>query len=159
MKTHIYTFGYEGMQFDDFVRQLRSSNIHCVIDVRAMPVSRKKGFSKSALSISLNKAGIQYTHRVSMGCPKRVRDRYKANDNWLEYTINFMDYLRDQTDELKDIAKFVSEANCCLVCFEEDFNFCHRTYVARALSNLTGQSIFHIMDQRVIPDPKRVLAA
>jgi uncharacterized protein (DUF488 family) len=159
MTTKIFTFGYEGLQLDEFIRQLQNSKIERVVDVRAVPLSRKKGFSKSALSSALLDAGITYSHCVAMGCPKAVREQYRKSGNWQDYTAKFLTYLRGQSEELKQLAKVAAAERCCLICFEEDFNFCHRTFVARALGNLTGQSIAHIMDRRVIPDPKRALAA
>lgn len=159
MKTKIYTFGYEGLNIGEFIDQLKNSHVERVVDVRAVPLSRKKGFSKTALATALTSAGIAYSHYVAVGCPKPVRERYKKNGNWQDYTAGFLAYLQGQTDVLKELANLSSSERCCLVCFEENFNLCHRTFVARAIGNLSGQSVAHIMDQRVISDPQRSLAA
>jgi Domain of unknown function DUF488 len=55
MADRIFTFGYEGMSVDAFVRRLKASVIEAVLDVRTNPLSRKPGFSKRAM------------HHVGMG--------------------------------------------------------------------------------------------
>jgi uncharacterized protein (DUF488 family) len=159
MKTRIYTFGYEGLSIDEFIRHLKCSKIDRIVDVRAVPLSRKKGFSKTAFSLALGNAGIKYSHYVAMGCPKPIRERYKLTGSWQEYSLKFLSYLAGQLEVLKEIASVTKSENCCLVCFEEDFNFCHRTFVARAISKVTNQSIIHITSQRTISDPLVLLAA
>ena len=54
----IYTIGYEGASVPDFIAALRWAGIALVLDIRAAPVSRKKGFSKSPLAQHLAEAGI-----------------------------------------------------------------------------------------------------
>jgi uncharacterized protein (DUF488 family) len=159
MKRKIFTFGYEGLNIDEFIRHLMCSNVDRVIDVRAMPISRKKGFSKTAFSSALRSAGIEYTHCVSMGCPKTIRDAYKQTGSWSEYSVKFLSYLSIQIDDLKELAKLTAAENCCLVCFEADFNLCHRTFVARGISKISSQKIEHIIDQKTISDPVVSLAA
>ena len=46
----ICTIGYEGATVDAFLRTLREAGVELVLDIRAAPVSRKKGFSKNQLS-------------------------------------------------------------------------------------------------------------
>jgi hypothetical protein len=40
----------------------------------------------------------------------------------------------------------------CLVCFEEDYNRCHRTYVARAAHRVGAPSVVHLTAGKAIPD-------
>ena len=46
----IFTIGYEGIDRHQFLAWLNNYNINVVADVRNLPLSRKKGFSKTALS-------------------------------------------------------------------------------------------------------------
>jgi uncharacterized protein (DUF488 family) len=48
-KSELLTIGYEGREINEFVKYLKQYNISCLIDIREIPISRKKGFSKSAL--------------------------------------------------------------------------------------------------------------
>ena len=50
MKHTITTIGYEGSTIGDFVAALRHASINVLIDVRELPLSRKKGFSKNQLA-------------------------------------------------------------------------------------------------------------
>ncbi len=50
MKQTIATIGYEGSTIEDFVAALRHASINVLIDVRELPLSRKKGFSKNQLA-------------------------------------------------------------------------------------------------------------
>ena len=74
----IYTIGYEGTDIERFVATLKIVGIKHLADVRAVAVSRKKGFSKSALSARLDAEGIQYFHFIELGDPKPGRDAARA---------------------------------------------------------------------------------
>ena len=45
----LFTIGYEGQALDDVLGKLKANKIELVVDVRALPLSRKRGFSKNAL--------------------------------------------------------------------------------------------------------------
>jgi uncharacterized protein (DUF488 family) len=152
MTDRIFTFGYEGLSLKAFIACLKSAGIQTVVDVRANPLSRKPGFSKHALSSALHAAGINYDHRRTMGCPKPIRDRYRNDGDWAAYTRGFLAYLKGQNEELKEVAQIAGSSRSCLLCFEADFNRCHRTYVARAAAKRGGLQVMHLADQTEIPD-------
>ena len=70
MTTTIFTIGYEGSEVDRFLATLVTANVSHVIDIRDVPASRKRGFSKSALALALGNQGIGYTHLKALGDPK-----------------------------------------------------------------------------------------
>ena len=76
----IYTIGYEGATMDGFIAALRETGVRRVIDVRALPLSRRPGFSKSTLAASLKAEGIDYVHLKALGTPKPGRDAAKKGD-------------------------------------------------------------------------------
>ncbi len=153
MTPTIFTFGYEGLSIETFIRRLDVERISNVIDVRAMPLSRKRGFSKTSFREALRRAGIEYAHMPLLGCPKVVRDRYKSDGDWTAYTRSFEAYLTCQTSAVTELAAAVAGAKSCLVCFEADFSMCHRTFVARAAArHLKGATVAHLTSQTVIPD-------
>jgi Protein of unknown function, DUF488 len=45
--TTLYTIGYEGTDIDRFVATLKAVGVQLLADVRALPLSRKRGFSKN----------------------------------------------------------------------------------------------------------------
>jgi uncharacterized protein (DUF488 family) len=141
---NIYTIGYEGMALEYFLRQLQSARVQIVVDVRDVPLSRKRGFSKTALAAALVGAGMQYLHIRSLGCPKPIRDRYRANKDWDAYTIAFMDHLQGQSAAVGELGAICKARAAALLCYEADAAFCHRTYVARATAAISGGNVLHI---------------
>lgn len=140
----IFTIGYEGIDVDTFVELLDANDIDVLVDVRELPLSRKRGFSKTALANRLNLSGFEYAHMASLGCPKPVRNRYREDGNWKHYTAGFLRHLATQQAAVKDLADWALKSNCALMCFEADHNFCHRAMVADAVSRLRGARIKHI---------------
>ncbi|HDZ48769.1 hypothetical protein LCGC14_0074630 [marine sediment metagenome] len=128
----LFTAGYEGLDIDSFLQGLRHAGVNKVVDVRQLPVSRKKGFSKTSFAEKLKSSGIDYEHVKALGCPKPIRDQYKKDGDWANYTKHFRAYIETQADVVRDVADEASEINACLICFEADVMFCHRRFVAEA---------------------------
>ena len=59
----IVSTGYEGRSIEDFVRAMKRNRVELVVDVRLNAVSRKRGFSKTALTAALAAEGIGYRQR------------------------------------------------------------------------------------------------
>lgn len=129
-ETILYTVGYEGLNIEQFLLMLDKYGIEKIVDIREMPVSRKPGFSKTALNGILMENGIGYTHLHALGCPKPVRNMYKQNGDWGIYTKGFKAYLKTQDAALHDLHEMLREHRCALLCFEADARFCHRSLVA-----------------------------
>ena len=53
MKTALFTIGYEGRALDELIAELQAHRIDRVIDVRELPLSRRRGFSKTPLREAL----------------------------------------------------------------------------------------------------------
>jgi uncharacterized protein (DUF488 family) len=123
---------------------LRAHGVHLLADVREAPISRKPGFSKSALAEALLLAGIDYRHIRALGCPKSIRDAYKQDGDWARYTRAFMKHLDTQQAAVDELAQLCKDHPTALLCYEADFNRCHRTYVARAVAQRSGAQICHI---------------
>ena len=70
----LYTIGYEGRDIDEFVSLLKDNRITRLIDVREIPFSRKKGFSKSRLNERLQNENIDYVHIKALGSPSEIRE-------------------------------------------------------------------------------------
>jgi uncharacterized protein (DUF488 family) len=64
--------------------------VKTIVDGRELPLSRKKGFSKSTFCAALSAHGIAYLHMPALGCPKPIRNQYKADGNWHAYTREFL---------------------------------------------------------------------
>jgi uncharacterized protein (DUF488 family) len=140
----VFTIGYEGLDIDAFMSLLAEHGIETVVDIRELPLSRKPGFSKKALASVLNLSGLEYVHMVALGCPKVVRDRYREDGNWKRYTDGFLKHLKTQKAAIDELSELAASSNCALLCYEADFNFCHRSMVASAVRDASGADVEHI---------------
>ncbi|MDR1275579.1 MAG: DUF488 domain-containing protein [Candidatus Accumulibacter sp.] len=145
----IFTLGYEGLDIETFLSLLAEYGVETVVDVRETPLSRKPGFSKKAITRNLNLSGFEYVHHAALGCPKWIRDRYREDGDWVRYTEGFVEHLKSQEIALNEVADLASVSNCALLCYEADFNFCHRSIVANALRARHGADIRHIRTMEV----------
>jgi uncharacterized protein (DUF488 family) len=132
--TTLYTIGYEGTDIDRFVETLKVNGVELLADVRALPLSRKEGFSKSKLRLRAEREGISYLHLGALGDPKEGRDaarkgRFEAFRNI--YT-NHISSPKAQ-ENLHDLASLVELKTTCLMCYERDPAHCHRLIVVSHL--------------------------
>lgn len=155
----LYTIGYEGMAIDAFLHRLTQIGVETIVDVRELPLSRKKGFSKTAFAAALQTAGIAYIHRPTLGCPKPIRDAYRADGDWSAYMSKFLAYLDTQGAAVAEVAKIARATSACLLCFEADFDRCHRSMVARAAAHVGGPSVVHLTARTAIPEAPAMAAA
>jgi uncharacterized protein (DUF488 family) len=132
----IYTAGYEGMTIDAFINHLHRAGIDKVLDVREYPLSRKPGFSKKSFCEKLNAAGIAYKHSPPFGCPKDIRKRYKLDGDWNVYSKDFRAYIKEKAELLHELITESGDANVCMVCYEADHNYCHRSLIAEAAKKI-----------------------
>lgn len=161
MKT-IFTIGYEGTDIDRFVKTLVAVGIDAVADVRAVPLSRKKGFSKNVLRERLAEAGIDYLPLQTLGDPKPGREAAKAG-NYEAFRAIYSAHI-DQADVrviVAGLAREAEHAKVCLLCFERDPKTCHRMIVGERMEAF-GFSMMHLYGddpQRYDRNRERLLAA
>jgi uncharacterized protein (DUF488 family) len=141
----LLTIGYEGCTIDDVVSALRGARVGLLIDVRAVPRSRKPGFSKRQLAAALDAQRFAYVHLQGLGTPKPGRDAVRSGHPERMEPI-FREHMtsdRAQAD-LADARQLARGARACLLCFEQDPMTCHRRFVAEMVSASTGQEIVHL---------------
>lgn len=139
----LMTIGYEGSSAEDFVATLQAAKVTLLLDVREIPVSRRKGFSKKALTQLVEDAGIAYRHERDLGSPKPIRAQLHSDGDYKTYFKSFTKYLESQQPLLKKLASELN-GNIVLVCYERDPATCHRSVVARQLESLTGLKVKHL---------------
>lgn len=129
----IYTIGYEATTMAAFIVALSGAGVERVIDVRALPLSRRPGFSKTALAASLAEAGIDYVHLKALGTPKRGRDAAKKGDvATLEAVYAEQLVLPEAQAQTAQMLALAAEKPSALLCFERDPRHCHRTLLLEA---------------------------
>ncbi len=148
MKRTISTIGYEGATIQEFVAVLQRASISIIIDVRDVPLSRKKGFSKNQLAEHLRLHGIQYVHLKGLGDPKQGREAARAGNVALFLKI-FAKHMRSKlaVEALGHAATLVCNHQACLLCFEADYEKCHRMIVAGHLARMTGLKVIPLTVQ------------
>lgn len=129
----IFTIGYEATTMAEFLAALMRAGVERVIDVRALPLSRRPGFSKSSLSASLRDAGIDYVHLKALGTPKRGRDAAKKGDvATLAAVYEGQLALPEAQAAAAHMRALAAERPSVLLCFERDPCHCHRTLLLAA---------------------------
>ena len=140
----ILTIGYEGLDIENFLALLRLGNVETVVDIRELPLSRKRGFSKNGLREILNANGFAYRHISQLGCPKAIRDQYRQDGDWQRYTKDFKGYLAGQGEVIAELSKMAEASHCALLCFEANYRMCHRSMVAAAVEQVSGAQVQHL---------------
>ncbi len=129
----IYTIGYEATTMADFLAALTRAGVKRVIDVRALPLSRRPGFSKSILAATLREAGIDYVHLKALGTPKRGRDAAKKGDVvTLRAVYDDQLALPEAQAAAAQMRALAAEMPSALLCYERDPCHCHRTLLLQA---------------------------
>ena len=130
----VFTIGYEGATMDAFLAVLNAAGVERVIDVRALPLSRRPGFSKSSLAASLADAGIGYVHLKALGTPKPARDAAKKGDRaTLEAVYAGQLDLPEAQVQAARMMSLAAEKPSALLCLERDPGMCHRTLLLGAV--------------------------
>jgi uncharacterized protein (DUF488 family) len=131
----IFTIGYEGATVPEFVDALQKAGVERVIDVRALPLSRRPGFSKSPLRGVLAEAGIDYVHLKALGTPSDGRAAARAGRH--------ADMARIYAGQLElpeaiaqggQMLELAREKPSALLCFERNPAHCHRTLLLEAVA-------------------------
>jgi len=131
----LFTIGYEGATMDEFVYASQRAGVERVIDVRALPLSRRPGFSKTPLKGALAEAGIDYVHLKPLGTPKEGRDAAKRGDRvTLERVYDAQLAMPETIVAAEEMKRLAAEKPSALVCYERDPHDCHRTLLWRAVA-------------------------
>jgi uncharacterized protein (DUF488 family) len=130
----VFTIGYEGATQAELIAALRGAGVERVIDVRALPLSRKPGFSKNVLAAGLKEAGIDYVHLRALGTPPAGREAARKG-RMDEMKRIFAEQLETPEAGLEAVrlADLAAEKPSALLCFERDPAGCHRTPLHEAV--------------------------
>jgi uncharacterized protein (DUF488 family) len=145
----LHTIGYEGSSIDEFLRTLDDHGITLLIDVRDVPISRKKGFSKNKLAEALRGSGVDYLHLKGLGDPKAGRIAAREG-RFADFRRIFGAHMTTSLAQ-RDLDRGVAAARssfACLLCFERDHRNCHRCIVAEEMASRGGFRLVHLQGQR-----------
>jgi len=141
----LFTIGYEGISFENYVNSLIRNDIRLLCDVRKNPLSRKFGFSKRSLAILLPKLGIRYLHIPELGILSQNRKNLHSPADYKQLFREYQKSLPNKKQyllQLHDVLR--SKKRIALTCFEKDPSFCHRHCVSDWLAKETGIEVCHL---------------
>ena len=139
-KALLATIGYEGRTVKDLLAVLKQAKVERVVDVRQLPLSRKPGFSKSALAEFLTSHGIEYVGFPQLGTPPAIRNHYKKSGDFERLRRDYLVYLGTQGPEIAALHELAAQGGCALLCFERDPAKCHRSILAEVLAGRAGSA-------------------
>lgn len=137
------TIGYEGANVGDFLETLKQANVRVLVDVRELPMSRRKGFAKNALKGHLESVGIEYRHEKLLGSPKDMRHRLRRDWDYTRFFRDFDKHLRKQQGLLDQLSTEL-KGNVAFMCFEKEAHDCHRSRVVDVLAAMVGKKPIHL---------------
>jgi uncharacterized protein (DUF488 family) len=131
----IFTIGYEGATQPDFIEALKAAGVERIIDVRALPLSRRPGFSKTPLKGALGEAGIDYVHLRALGTPAEGREAArKGRHSDLKRIYAGQLELPEAIAQGAQMLDLADDKPSALLCFERDPAGCHRTLLLAAVA-------------------------
>lgn len=142
----IFTTGYEQHRKpEDLVERLVASGVRRLVDVRELPLSRRRGFSKIKLGDRLAGVGIAYEHVRALGNPKPLRDLYRSGRQ-AEGELGYLAHVRNgSAPAVDELASSLGDRATCVMCFEEDHRTCHRTLLVSEIeARLPGLRVRHL---------------
>jgi uncharacterized protein (DUF488 family) len=141
----LYTIGYEGKKFEEYLNQLIQNDVKVLVDVRKNAHSMKYGFSKSTLKNAIENLGLKYIHMPNLGIESENRQTLETK---ADYDELFAIYAKTFTSKVKDMAylrELLEEnARIAITCFERDVGYCHRGVIAKKMKKKYGVEIKHL---------------
>ena len=131
----IFTIGYEGVTQAEFLAALKGAGVARVIDVRALPLSRRPGFSKTPLKNALAEVGIDYVHLKALGTPPEGREAArKGRHDELKRIYAGQLELPEAIVAGAQMRELAAEKPSALLCFERAPEGCHRSLLLKAIA-------------------------
>lgn len=119
----------------EFIAALQAAGVERVIDVRAVPLSRKPGFSKNMLAAALREAGISYVHLKALGTPPEGREAARKGDRaGLARVYARQLEMPEAIAQAAQMLALAGEQPSALLCFERDPGMCHRSLLIEAVA-------------------------
>lgn len=129
----VWTIGYEQTAMPAFLATLQAAGVEIVADVRALLLSRRPGFSKSALAANLREAGIDYAHFRALGTPAEGRAAARRRDHaTLERIYAGQLELPEALAAAAQLHDLAATRRTALLCYEREACGCHRTLLRQA---------------------------
>lgn len=130
----VWTIGYEQATVPAVINALVGAGVEVLADVRALPLSRRPGFSKTALAGAAQEAGMEYRHFKALGTPKEGREAARKGDQTgLKRVYSGQVELPEALAAAAELRDLASRKRVALLCFCGDAAKCHRSLLHEAM--------------------------
>lgn len=144
-ETAVFTLGYEGIHFEEYLNKLIRNRVSILCDVRRNPLSRKFGFSLTMLSKVLPKLGIEYLHFPELGIDSDKRRHLDSVEDYEDLFSEYKEELPSREEGIERLVGVIKEKKrMALTCFEAHPKSCHRHCISDLLENKYGFRIVHL---------------
>lgn len=134
MMLAIFTIGYQQAPQAAVIAALREARVEVLADIRARPLSRKPGFSKSALKSAVEDAGMEYRHFRDLGTPPEGREAARRGDRETFRRVYAGQLeLPGALAAMAELRQLALDKRTCLLCYCRDAGKCHRSRLIAAL--------------------------
>jgi uncharacterized protein (DUF488 family) len=125
----VFTIGYGGRRFDDFVALLQHHGISLVVDIRRFPRSKMPEYNKQSIESKLPQFGISYIWMGETlgGLRRGGYPKYMESD--------------DYQAGITKLLGLAEQGNIVLMCKERTDAACHRRYIVETLTNNSIKTI------------------
>jgi uncharacterized protein (DUF488 family) len=145
VKPAVYTIGYEGRSFDGFFNLLLRKGIERLVDVRKNAYSRKYGFVSSILESTCRKLDIEYIHIPELGIPASLRKNLKDKASYRALLERYENEILPPNQlEIDRVVELFTLGPSTLLCFESDPEMCHRSRLAKRVSESTDLRVVNL---------------
>jgi uncharacterized protein (DUF488 family) len=125
----IISVGYESRSLEELVQVLQRAGVELLLDVRELPLSRRKGFSKTPLSNRLTESGIEYRHVKVAGNPYR-----QQRGNTERCLALYSAHLTRNPTIVSEVVSHLEDASkVAVLCVEHEHSACHRSILIEKL--------------------------
>ena len=141
----LYTIGYEGKKFEQYLNELIQEDIKVLVDVRKNAHSMKYGFSKKTLQSAVENLGIEYIHIPNLGIESENRQTLNTKADYDELFAKYAKTFKEKANDMQQLNDLINnEQRVAITCFENDVNYCHRGVIAKKMKSNFKVEVKHL---------------
>ena len=159
MTLRVVTIGVYDFDAESFLQQLGRADVRLLLDVRQRRGVRGPEYAWAnslRLQAALAEAGIAYEHHPELAPTTELRHLQYAEDDRqgvgkrsrhelaAEYTRRYTTEILDHADLVPIMSALPSSGTAALLCVERDAQACHRSLIARRLTERHHVTIEHL---------------
>ena len=155
----VVTIGVYGFDGESFLERLRQANVRLLLDVRQRRGVRGPEYAWAnslRLQAALARVRIAYEHHPELAPTTELRQLQYAEDDRqgvgkrsrrelaAEYTRRYTTEILDRANLAAIVSALPSSGTAALLCVERDAEACHRSLIARRLTEQHRVTIEHL---------------